>query len=249
MPTWNPGQYLKFAEQRTRPCRDLASRVSVANVRRIIDLGSGPGNSAEVLSSLWPDAQLTAMDSSTEMVELGRQRYPTYRWISEDISRWAATNDEQFDIVFSNAALQWVPDHPVIFPQLLERVAPGGALAIQMPSDFNAPAHQIMRELAAAPVREWYAYDMPFYYRLLSPRASSLDFWETTYIHTLENAEGIVEWYKGTGLRPFLEALTTEAEKDRFLLEYLQRIRSAYPPQPDGRVLLPFRRIFLIAYR
>ncbi len=249
MPTWNPGQYLKFAAERTRPCRDLASRISLPGVRRIIDLGSGPGNSTEVLASLWPNAELTALDSSREMVEMGRQQYPNYRWISGDIVPWTAGDTGEFDIVFSNAALQWVPDHAAVFPQLLKRVSSCGALAIQMPADVNAPAHKLMRDLAASPVREWYAHDIGFYYDLLSMRASSVDLWETTYNHVLENAEGIVEWYKGTGLRPFLDALGTDAEREQFTLEYLQGIRKAYPPQQDGRVLFPFRRIFLIAYR
>lgn len=256
MPTWNPGQYLKFAAERMRPCRDLASRISLPDVRRIIDLGSGPGNSTAVLASFWPDAELTALDSSHEMVEMGRRQYPDYRWISGDIVPWAAGavpwaagDTGEFDIVFSNAALQWVPDHAAVFPQLLKRVSPGGALAIQMPADVNAPAHKLMRDLAASPVREWYVHDTGFYYDLLSVRASSVDLWETTYNHVLENAEGIVEWYKGTGLRPFLDALRTDEERERFTLEYLQGIRKAYPPQGDGRVVFPFRRIFLIAYR
>ena len=129
MPTWNPGQYLKFAAERTRPCRDLASRISVPEVRRIIDLGSGPGNSAEVLASLWPDAELTALDSSPEMVETGRRQHPDYRWISGDIVQWAASEAGQYDVVFSNASLHWVPDHAAVFPQLLKRAAPGGALS------------------------------------------------------------------------------------------------------------------------
>lgn len=249
MPTWNPGQYLKFAAERTRPCRDLASRISVPEVRRIIDLGSGPGNSTEVLASFWPSAELTALDNSPDMVEMGRRQYPNYRWIAGDIARWASSEGDQFDIVFSNAALHWVPDHADVFPKLLQRVALGGALAVQIPSDVNAPAHKVMRELATSPVREWHAHDLPFYYELLAAHGSSVDLWETTYIHVLENAEDIVEWYKGTGLRPFLDALTTDVEKERFIFKYLEGIRKAYPPQQDGHVLLPFRRIFLIAYR
>jgi trans-aconitate 2-methyltransferase len=248
MPTWSPAQYLKFAAERTRPCRDLASRIQVADVRRIIDLGSGPGNSTEVLASLWPNAEVTALDNSREMVEAGRQKFPNYRWISADLVQWATSEAGHYDIVFSNAALQWIPDHATVCRYLLERVAPGGALAIQMPSDVDAPANKLMRDLAVMPARSWYTHDIFFYYDLLSAHTSSLDFWETTYIHILESAEDIVEWYKGTGLRPFLDALDSEAERERFVLDYLKGIRTAYPPRPDGHVLLPFRRIFLIAY-
>ena len=249
MPTWSPVQYLKFAAERTRPCHDLASRIKVVNVRGIIDLGSGPGNSTEVLASLWRNAELTALDNSLEMVEAGREKFPNYRWTSGDIVQWATSETRNYDIVFSNAALQWIPDHAIVFPHLLERVAPGGALAIQMPSDVQAPANKLMRELAVLPVRSWHTHDISFYYDLLSAHASSLDLWETTYVHILDSAEDIVEWYKGTGLRPFLDALETEAEREKFITGYLNGIRNAYPPRPDGHVLLPFRRIFLIAYR
>src|SRR5881628_3093542 len=121
MPTWNPSQYLKFAAERTRPCRDLAARISVPHVRRIIDLGSGPGNSTEVLASFWPDAELTALDGSEQMVQNGRQNYPGFHWMSGDITGWASSSGDSFDVVFSNAALHWVPNHSVVVPQLLNR--------------------------------------------------------------------------------------------------------------------------------
>src|SRR4051812_18957397 len=168
MPTWNPSQYLKFAAERTRPCRDLASRISVPHARRMIDLGSGPGNSTEVIASLWPDAEITAVDSSHEMVRNGREKHPNFHWLAEDISSWAANSTDVFDVVFSNAALQWVPNHHVLLPQLMNRVSSGGALAFQMPADINAPPHKLMRDLFGRAVREWHAYDLPYYYDLLS---------------------------------------------------------------------------------
>jgi trans-aconitate 2-methyltransferase len=249
MPTWNPGQYLKFEAERTRPCRDLASRISVAQARRIIDLGSGPGNSTEVIACLWPDAEITALDSSDEMVRKGREKYPNFRWLSEDISRWAATSMDSFNIVLSNAALHWVPNHSVVVPQLLNHVSAGGALAFQMPADINAPPHKLMREIAARPVREWHAYDLPYYYDLLSRDAASVDSWEITYMHVMDSADEIVEWYKGTGMRPYLDAADSDTERERFLQEYREGIRKLYPPRQDGRVLFPFRRIFVIAHR
>jgi trans-aconitate 2-methyltransferase len=249
MPEWNPTQYLKFAAERTRPCRDLASRIFIRRAHRIIDLGSGPGNSTEVLASFWPEAELTALDSSSQMVEIGRERYAHYRWIHSDIQTWALESDDSFDMVFSNAALQWVPDHATYIPKLFDRVNSGGVLAFQMPADINAPAHQLMREIASAPVREWYAHDLPWYYDLLSDRALSVDSWETTYMHVVTGAEDIVEWYKGTGLRPYLEAAKTEDQKARFLNQYLEGIRKLYPARQDGRVFFPFRRIFVLAYR
>jgi trans-aconitate 2-methyltransferase len=259
MPTWNPDQYLKFAGERTQACRDLAARISLPAPRRIIDLGCGPGNSTEVLAARWPDAELTGFDSSPEMLSAARQALPSLRWILGDILQWAASGDASFDVVFSNAALHWVSDHARLFPQLLRRVAPGGALAVQMPSNHDGPAHRLMREIAASPawrrsfpagrVREWYSHDLNFYYNTLAPQAARLDLWETEYVHVFPNAAGIVEWYRSTGMRPFLEALETETERQRFAGEYLEGIRALYPPRPDGRVLFPFRRLFVVAYR
>jgi trans-aconitate 2-methyltransferase len=250
MPTWNPHQYLKFAEERSRPCRDLAARVEVAAPRSIIDLGCGPGNSAEVLAARWPQAAITGLDSSAAMIDAARAASPCYEWRIRDISEWAA-GEQRFDLVFSNAALQWVGDHAELFPQLLSRVAEGGALAVQVPGNYTSPQHQLMREVARRArlqVREWYTHDLDFYYDALAPYASRLDLWATEYLHMLPDIEAIVEWYKGTGMRPYLDALAGEAEREQFLAEYLEGLRQIYAPQPDGAVLFPFRRIFIVAY-
>jgi trans-aconitate 2-methyltransferase len=262
MAGWNPNQYLKFAEERTQPCRDLAARIAVANVHRAIDLGCGPGNSTAVLRERWPDAELTGLDSSVEMIERARREWPEssrQHWIAGGISEWAASNGEEFDVVFSNAALQWVEDHPAVYPRLFARVAPGGALAAQIPGNIDALPHRLMREVAATPtwrrcfpqgkVREWHHHEMEFYYDVLAPAAARLDLWATEYLHILPDAEAIVEWYRGTGLRPFLEVLDTDAERARFIADYLEALRAHYPPRPAGGVLFPFRRIFLIAYK
>jgi trans-aconitate 2-methyltransferase len=256
---WNPHQYLKFADERTQPCRDLAARIAVAGVRRVIDLGCGPGNSTAVLRDRWPDAEFTGLDSSAEMIERARREYPQRRWIAGDISEWAAAGDGQFDVVFSNAALQWVDDHASLYPRLLSRVAPGGALATQIPGNIDALPHRLMRDTAASPawsrwfppgrVREWHHHEMEFYYDALAPAAARLDIWATEYLHVLPNAEAIVEWYRATGLRPFLEALETDAGRQRFMADYLERLRPHFVPRAAGGVLFPFRRIFLIAYR
>ena len=251
---WNATQYLKFNEVRTRPCRDLVNRIELDAVRRAIDLGCGPGNSAKVIADRWPQADITGLDSSPEMIATARKEQPQRHWLQADIPEWAATESDRFDIVFSNAALQWVPDHAVLFPKLLERAS--GALAIQMPGNIDAPAHQLMRDLASAPrwqslqrIRQWHTHEPGYYYDLLSPVAAILDLWQTEYVHVLENAEAVVEWYRGTGLRPYLHALESDDERRRFTSEYLEGIRQRYAPQRDGRVLFPFRRTFLIAYQ
>jgi trans-aconitate 2-methyltransferase len=259
MPTWDAKQYLRFSDQRTRPCRELAARIAVTAPERVIDLGCGPGNSTSVLAERWPESELTGLDSSPEMIAAARKEYPNRTWRIDDIAAWAGQNDQTYDIVFSNAAFQWVDNHPALFPKLLARVAAGGALAIQMPANFHAPAHRLMRELAASPawrdhfpsqgVREWHVHDLAAYHDMLAPIASAVDFWQTEYLQVMENAAAIVEWYKGTGLRPFLEALANDQQKADFTAQYLECIRGAYPVRKDDRVIFPFRRLFLIAYQ
>ena len=251
MPTWNASQYLKFTEERTQPCRDLAARVALTDPHRIIDLGSGPGNSTEVLAERWPQAGLTGLDSSAAMIAQARAAHPERSWIAADIAEWAAGGD-RYDLVFSNAALQWLPGHPALFPKLMTHVSEGGALAVQMPGNWDAPAHQLMRNVAAQwpeakHVREWFTHDLGFYYDVLAPHAARLDLWATEYIHVMNGPEDIVEWYKGTGMRPFLDALPAAEDRERFLALYLDAVREAYPPHDDGRVLFPFRRIFMVA--
>jgi trans-aconitate 2-methyltransferase len=251
MPTWNATQYLKFGDERTRPSRDLAARIAVGQPARVIDLGCGPGNSTAVLAERWPGAEITGLDNSERMIESARAAHPTHRWVTADIAEWAAAEaGETFDVVFSNAALQWLPDHAWLLPRLMRRVAPGGALAIQMPA-HNSPAHRIMRAMAAEialRVADWHCHEPAFYYDVLAAWAGRVDLWETEYVHVMANAEAIVEWYRGSGLRPFLDALGTDAERERFAGEFLQGVREAYPKRADGRVLFPFRRVFAVAY-
>ena len=259
MPTWNASQYLQFADERTRPCRDLAARVGVESPRSVIDLGCGPGNSTAVLRDRWPAAQIIGLDSSPEMIEAARKSEPAGRWELADIDQWASAGPEQFDVVFSNAAMQWVADHRAIFPKLAGRVKPGGALAVQMPGNLDEAAHTLMRELAASPawidhfrgrsVREWHVHDPEFYYDVLSPHAARIDLWRTDYVHVMRDASAIVDWYRGTGLRPFLDSIGDDTGRRRFEADYLELVRQHYHPRADGRVLFPFRRIFFVAYR
>jgi trans-aconitate 2-methyltransferase len=259
MPTWSADQYLKFGDERTLPCRDLAARIAVPDARRVIDLGCGPGNSTAVLATRWPDAKTTGFDSSSAMIDSARKSEPAREWVIGDIVEWA--NDkrgERFDVVFANASLQWIPDHAANFPLLLARVAAGGAFAAQLPGNHEGPTHQLMRDMAASDgwrkwfptgnVREWHSSELAHYYDVLAPHAARLDMWETSYLHIFSEAEDIVEWYKGSGMRPYLEAIGTDAERERFAEEYLGGIRKLYLPRSNGRVLFPFRRLFMIAY-
>jgi trans-aconitate 2-methyltransferase len=253
MPSWDENQYLKFADERTRPARELLARVPLASAQHVLDLGCGPGNSTALLRQRYPDARLTGVDSSAEMLARARQEDSKIEWIQVDASHFAP--HAALDLSFSNAALQWLPDHERLVPKLLAQVRPGGVLAFQVPCNFAEPSHRLMRELAgpwadrvaalgrARPVREAAAY-----YDLLAPHAQSVDIWQTRYEHVLADAPAIVEWVKGTGLRPFLEALSV-AERPHYLDAYTQAIAAAYPARADGKRLFSFPRLFVVALR
>lgn len=259
MPTWNAEQYLKFGDERAQPCRDLIARIALRGPRTIVDLGSGPGNSAAMLAERWPDAEITGIDNSDEMIAAARKAYPAGKWQRGEISNWALQDSINPDLVLANASLQWLPDHGKLFPRILSRIAPGGAFAAQMPANLEAPAMQLPRQMAASQgwrrwfpkgfVDNWMVQEPAFYYEALSEVAGKLDIWETRYTHVFADAGAIVEWYKGSGLRPFLEAIGEAKDRAKFLEEYLAGLRHYYPPQRDGKVLFPFRRLFLVAYR
>ena len=258
MATWNSTQYLKFTNERTQPSIDLAARVALDAPASIIDLGCGPGNSTAVVARRWPQAALTGLDSSPTMLAAARKSYPAWTWRESGIAEWAATNTEKFDVVFSNAALHWVPDHATVFPRLLAAVAPGGALAIQMPHSLRDPHQRLMRELAASAVWRprfartpvtWQVEPVEFYYNILAPHAAHVELWLTDYVLIFDSVEKIVEWHRGAALPPFLELLPDEAARADFVSDYLAAITPHYPPQAGGKILQPFRRFFMVAYR
>lgn len=254
MAEWNPQQYLKFADERTRPAADLLARVPLQAPATAVDLGCGPGNSTELLARRWPGARLTGVDSSASMLARAGRDHPDWTWELADIAQWAPK--APVDLIFANAALHWVPDHAALFPRLFGHVAKGGALAVQMPRNFDAPSHALMREVAAdarwrdrlsAAARHPVA-EPARYYDLLAPLARRIDLWECEYMHVLDGVPAILEWVRGTGLRPYLEPLDT-AEQALFTERYLAALSKAYRPAADAKVLFPFRRLFLIAER
>lgn len=258
MDTWDSKQYLKFAEDRTRPSVDLAARVTIDSPRRIIDLGCGPGNSTAVVARRWPTATVTGLDSSAAMLATARRDHPAVTWIESDIAAWANAKTEKFDLIFSNAALHWVPNHAKVLPDILSAVAPGGALAFQMPHSLADPHQTCMRALPSSPKWRpqfpqmpitWQVEPVGFYYDLFSNRAKRVDLWLTDYLYVFDSVAGIVEWHRGAALRPFLDLLPAEATRAEFLADYLAAITPHYPAQANGKVLLPFRRLFVIAYR
>ncbi len=222
-----------------------------------MDLGCGPGNSTEVLAERFPDAALRGIDSSSDMISAARQRLPRAQFTVGGIEEWK--DADSFDVILANAVLHWVPNHATLLPALVVKPAAAGGLAIQMPDNLDGPAHRLMREVAAdgpwAPaLAEALAARTPiadadWYYELLRPLCRKVDVWRTTYYHPLSGgATAIVEWFKGSGLRPFLEPLNA-LQRDAYLDRYTVAVAQAYPALADGSVLLPFPRLFLVAVR
>jgi trans-aconitate 2-methyltransferase len=251
MPTWDDSQYLKFADERTRPARELLSRVPLDDAGYIVDLGCGPGNSTALLKARWPTARVVGVDNSEEMLNRARTDWPELEWIDADALSFEP--DGRVDLIFANALLHWLPDHGSLIPRLLEYLRPGGVLAVQMPYNFNEPSHRLMRK-AGTPwvgrfdtVRATSPVGAPaFYYDLLAPKARRIDIWQTRYEHVMPDVPSIVEWVKGTGIRPFL-AVLSEPEQALYLEQYSQALDVAYPLRADGKRLFSFPRIFIVA--
>jgi trans-aconitate 2-methyltransferase len=252
MPSWDDRRYLVFGDLRTRPARELLERVPLARAERVVDLGCGPGNSTALLCARWPQAVVLGVDSSPQMLGAAREALPGVEFEQADAAQFRA--QQPLDVLFSNAVLHWLPDHAALFPHLLAQLREGGALAVQMPRNHEEPSHRWMRELPGwaqrvAGVRSQTPVESPqFYYDLLAPHARDVDLWQTRYEHVLADAGAIVEWVRGSGLLPYLEALEP-SEREAYLRDYQAAIERAYPPRRDGRRLLSFPRLFLVATR
>ncbi len=257
MITWNSNQYLQFANVRTQPSIDLAQRINLNNPLKIIDLGCGPGNSTEVLRQRWSNAMITGLDSSIQMIEAAKQAYPDGGiWQVGDAGSWQA--DEQVDLVFSNAMLQWLPDHAKVCQNWIKQVKQNGAMAIQIPAHYDLPVRQEILIISRNPLwnermevaRQALTLHTPgFYYDTLSPFVSKIDMWETTYYQEVDGPEKILEFIKGTELRAYLEVLSSDEERVHFEQLLLERYYLAYPRSANGKVLFPFKRLFILAYK
>ncbi|MHC5306997.1 trans-aconitate 2-methyltransferase [Bartonella sp. LJL80] len=251
MQDWSAKQYLKFEDERTRPVRDLANAIPLQEPAKIVDIGCGPGNSTEVLLQHWPHAQISGFDSSPNMIEKAKERLPDLEFDVTNIECWSPPSD--CDILFSNAVFQWIPKHIEELQRLLAEMKQGAVLAVQMPDNLMEPSHRAMIEVAQDP--RWQARighaarnklpDVSVYYDAFAPFARHIDLWHSIYNHTMANHSAIVEWVKGTGLRPFLDPLDQE-ERETYLSLYLEQIERAYPQQMDGKVLLRFPRLFMV---
>ena len=299
--SWNPQQYLMFADHRLRPAQDLLARIPLSRPAAVYDLGCGSGNVTRLLAQRWPNAAITGVDNSPEMLAQAQAQSATaadadtgappssviqsataadtgataspvtqtaggvaaasIRWQQGDLADWQP--DAAPDLLYSNAVIQWVPDHRTLVPRLWDLLPAGGCLAVQAPLSWDMLSHRIMRqtladggpggaplgtpELRRAVGNRW-VQDADFYYDLLAPQAAHLDVWTTEYQHILTGADPVLEWVTGTGLRPILNGLD-DGDRARYRDEYRRRLNAAYPRREDGSTLYPFRRLFFVAIR
>lgn len=250
-PEWDPAQYARYAEQRLQPALDLIHRIPLDFPDSIVDLGCGRGNVAPHLIETWPDVSYLGIDVDQHMLAAARTGHPNLRFEQGNIATWEA--DEPVDLVFSNAAIHWVPDHHTLLPRLMAQLRGGGALAVQIPYTYSMPVHVQMRAQAeewAGPLEgfriDWPVLELDDYYRLLAPMATELHLWETTYVQVLSGDHAAFEWIRGSGLRPYLQRLAGN-DLHEFENEFRQRMDDAYPVESDGNTLLPYRRLFFVA--
>lgn len=265
---WNAAQYLLFEDERTRPCQDLVSRLPLQSIsqsgpwrvpRRIVDLGCGPGNSTAVLASRFPSSHLEGLDSSPAMIERAKETLPDVQFTLADLSSYTPSG-EPVDLFFSNATLQWLgsAERMNVIIKLIQSQQSGGVFAFQVPDNLAEPSHEAMRQTASdgpwVPIlRSLHAGRESFQspqqiYDQIQPLCSKVDLWRSTYYHVLENHQAIVEWLKGTGLKPFIDPLSRD-DKQGFIQAYLGRLKDAYPVCRDGKAILPFPRFFMVAVK
>ena len=256
---WNPEQYLKFSDHRIRPALELLARVQISSPEVIYDLGCGSGNITRIISECWSSATVYGLDNSDEMLKKAATETSRVKWVKEDIGNWSV--NKPIDLIYSNSTLQWLNQHNKVFPKLLGMLKKGGCLAVQMPLSWGMPSHRLMRETLAnggingAPIgteelrnaiaRKW-VEDKELYYDFLFEQVTQIDIWETEYLQILTGEDPVLEWVRGTGLRPILNTLDNE-ERAIFLSEYSKRLRKAYPVKANGQTLFPFRRLFIVA--
>jgi len=239
----------------SQSARDLVARLP-ANARRIVDLGCGPGTSTQLLAARYPEADIVGIDNSEQMLTAARARLPSLAFEKSDIGAWRPS--VRPDLIFANAALQWLPNHHQLIPRLMSFLAEGGCLAIQMPDNRQEPSHALMRMVAAD--GPWADRLVPIaktrgligiysdYYAWLKPLSARVDIWQTTYVHPLAGVGAVVDWFRGSGLRPFLNPLD-ECEREQFIERYMRGLADAYPTEPDGALLFLYPRLFVVAVK
>jgi trans-aconitate 2-methyltransferase len=261
-PGWDPAQYLRYADERSRPFFDLLARVPVTAPTLVVDLGCGPGTLTRTLRERWPAADVLGVDSSEAMIAQAESESALNRlsYVCADLRSWLPTeslNRIGPDVIVANAVLLWVPDHLALIEKIAGWLAPGGTFAFQVPANFDSPSHLVIRELrqsaqwrdrlGADADREAAVEPPHAYLDTLAAAGLQPDVWQTTYLHRLTGDDAVLEWVKGTALRPVLTALDgDDAATDAFLAECGERLREAYPSEPDGTTVFPFRRTFAV---
>lgn len=256
MSDWNAAQYLAFQTERTQPALDLASRVRHLPVKKALDVGCGPGNSTQVLFEHFPTAEIIGIDNSPNMIQSAKEAHPYLNFSICDASQNLATLGGGFDLVFSNACIQWVPNHSKLLKELMGLLNQGGVLAVQTPMNYEEPIHKIILDVAARP--EWvkkipaqrifYNLTPEEYYDLFSAISSDFSIWQTTYFHKMRSHEDIIAWYRSTGLRPYLNSLH-KSEKTVFEHDILKELYRAYPVQANNEIIFRFPRLFFTLVR
>ncbi len=255
MNDWNPNKYLQFKSERTQPSIDLISKIQKSDPKSIIDIGCGPGNSTQILVNRWPKAEITGLDNSEEMIKTARQDYPNQEWIVNDFSTHEF--NRKFDVVFSNAAIQWMPNHSELLKKFRSLLTKRGVVAVQIPQFWDMPLGKIIDNTAKddrwrikteSIANIFTIHNYSFYYDVLSQIFSSVEMWETDYLHVLNSHSSIVEMMRSTGLKPYYESLNNDSDISEFEGVVLKEIIIAYPEQSNGKVILPFKRLFFTAH-
>lgn len=257
MPDWNATQYLKFRGQRTQPSIDLAEKIGLSAPSDVIDIGCGPGNSTAVLRKKYPNAKILGIDVSEDMIETAKRTYPDMEFLLLDAGKDLKNLERKFDIVFSNACIQWIPDHRSLLPDMMSILKDGGVMAVQTPMNYKEPIHQIIGRLAASEKwreklgtpRVFYNLSQEDYFDVLAGISSDFTMWQTTYFHRMPSHESIMEWYSGTGLRPYLNALKNDEDREAFWNEVFAEVKVAYPIQENGEIIFRFPRLFFTAVK
>jgi trans-aconitate 2-methyltransferase len=256
MKDWNPDKYLLFKNERTQPAIDLVEKINLNNPKNVIDIGCGPGNSTQILVNKWPNCNVVGLDSSKSMIEKAKNDYPNQTWIhgkAENIP-----DDERYSLVFSNASLQWMDEHEMLIPRLWNVVDDNGVFAAQIPNFENMPVNFAINDVLKK--KKWnncirnniwnkQLRKLNYYYEILSKYTDEITLWETHYYHIMESTKGIIDFVHSTALRPYLEQVETENEKQEFLNEVIDGCKKHYKKQSNNKVLFPFQRMFIIAYK
>lgn len=252
---WNSKQYLKFKTERTQPAIDLANRINIDNPKKMIDIGCGPGNSTQVLSSRYPSAYILGVDKSEDMISSAKKDHPNLDFMICDVNVELPQFNNKFDIVFSNACIQWIPDHKQLIRNMLNLCNSKGILAVQIPMNYEEPIHKIIGEVSTSDKwkeffvepRVFYTLSQGEYFDLLSEICDDFGIWETVYYHVMESYDDILEWYRGTGLRPYLDVLPDHKKKE-FESDIMLNLIKRYPKQKNGDIIFKFPRFFFTAH-